>query len=335
MKVWTSVFALPAAILAYGFWLGATSPAETAVVIRVPSVLNAGHPTIKAMSHMADDLSRRSGGRIRMQIYPNEQLGPDREVLEMIQFGGLGMTQVSAGVLENFSPKVSVFSLPFLFRDKEHYWKVLDGPVGLEILDASLHCRLKGLAYYDAGARSFYLSRKCGRVIRRPEDLKGLQIRAQRSRTASRMIEVLGAKPMAIPWGELFTALDTGTVDGAENNPPSLLTSRQHEVTYSYSLNEHTRVPDMLVIGVDVWNRLDGVERAWLLESARASSIHQRKMWEESENEALEAIRRSGVVIETGADREAFRRAVAPMYEDPEYRAPQIRGLIERIAAVR
>ncbi len=261
VKRWTLVFVLPALVLLYGFWLGAASPAGKARVIRVPSVLSADHPTILSMRHMAEDLHRRSGGRLRMEVYPNEQLGPDREVLEMIQFGGLGMTQVSAGVLENFSPKVSVFSLPYLFRDREHYWKVLDGPIGDEILEVSLPYRLKGLAYYDAGARSFYLSKKCGKVIRRPEDLKGLQIRAQRSRTASRMIEVLGAEPMAIPWGELFTALDTGTVDGAENNPPSLLSSRQYEVSHSYSLNEHTRVPDVLVIGVDVWNRLGSEEQ--------------------------------------------------------------------------
>lgn len=331
MKRWTLVFVLPALILLWGFWLGATSPGGMARVIRVPSVLSPDHPTIRSMRHMAEDLHRRSGGRLRMEIYPGEQLGPDREVLEMIQFGGLGMTQVSAGVLENFSPKVSVFSLPYLFRDREHYWKVLDGPIGDEILDVSRPYRLQGLAYYDAGARSFYLSRKCGKVIRRPEDLRGLQIRAQRSRTASRMIEVLGAEPMAIPWGELYSALDTGTVDGAENNPPSLLTSGQHGVSYSYSLNEHTRVPDMLVISVDVWNRLGPEEQRWVRESARESSRYQRKVWEEAEREALEAIRRAGVVIEREVDLEAFRRKASAMYGDPMYGAPEIRELVRRI----
>lgn len=268
-----------------------------------------------------------------MEIYPSEQLGPDREVLEMIQFGGLGMTQVSAGVLENFATKVSVFSLPYLFRDRDHYWKVLDGPVGEEILEASLPVRLRGLAYYDAGARSFYLGKKCGRLIRRPEDLQGLQIRAQRSRTASRMIQVLGAEPMAIPWGELFTALDTGTVDGAENNPPSLVASRQYEVSRSYSLNEHARVPDLLVIGVDVWDRLRPEERGWVRAAARESSRFQRRAWEDSEKAALEEIRRAGVQVVEDVDREAFRRKASAMYEDPPYRDPAIRDLIRRILA--
>jgi len=330
---WGLVFVLPAAILLYGFWLGATSPAEAARVIRVPSVLQQDHPTIRSMRLMAEDLWRRSGGRVRMEVYPAEQLGPDREVLEMIQFGGLGMTQVSAGVLENFAPKVSVFSLPYLFRDRGHYWKVLDGPVGEEILEAALPYRLRGLAYYDAGARSFYLGKRCRRLIRGPEDLRGLQIRAQRSRTAARMIQVLGAEPMAIPWGELFTALDTGTVDGAENNPPSLVSSRQHEVCGSYSLNEHARVPDLLVIGVDVWGRLSPEEREWVRAAARKSSRFQRKAWEEAEKTALEEIRRAGVRVVEDVDREAFRRKAAAMYEDPPFRTPEIRDLVRRILA--
>jgi TRAP-type C4-dicarboxylate transport system substrate-binding protein len=145
------------------------------------------------------------------------------------------------------------------------------------------------------------------------------------------MIEVLGAEPAAIPWGELYTALDTGTVDGAENNPPSLLTSRQYEVSRAYSLNEHTRVPDMLVIGVDVWNRLSAEEQGWLRESARSSSRYQRKVWEESEREALGTIRRAGVTVETDVDLEAFRRKASALYEDPMYRNEEIRDLVRRI----
>ncbi len=333
MKRWALVFLLPLAILLYGFYVGATSPDEKALVIRVPNVLNADHPVNRSLRYMGEDLLRRSGGRIRMEVYPNEQLGPDREVLEMIQFGSLGMTMLSAGVLENFSPKVAVFSLPYLFRDRGHYWKVLDGPIGDELLDVSLPYRLKGLCYYDAGARSFYMNRKCGKVIRRPEDLRGHQIRTQRSRTAIRLIEVLGAEPAAIPWGELFTALDTGTVDGAENNPPSLVTSRQYEVSCSFSLDEHTRVPDVLVISVDVWERLGPEGQKWVRESARVSSRYQRKLWEEAEGEALEVIRKAGVQIETDVDRDAFREKAAAMYDDPMYREPAIRDLVSRIRA--
>jgi tripartite ATP-independent transporter DctP family solute receptor len=327
-------FAAPLALVAWGLWLGVSSPEATGRVLRLGHSLNRDHPVHKGMEFMAEDLSRRSGGKLRIEIYADGQLGPERDLIELIQIGSLAMTKVSTAPLENFSPLIKVFSLPFLFRDHEHFWRMADGPIGRELLDASIPYRLKGLCYFDAGSRSFYISRKRGTVVRHPDDLDGLSIRVQRSRTAVRLVELLGAKPIPIPFGELYTALDTGTVDGAENNPPSLYTTRQYEVTASYCLDEHTTIPDILIIGVDTWDRLSPQEQSWLQASADAASHHQRKLWAEAEAEMLRIIEDSGVEVVRDVDRDAFRERTAAMYEDEEFAQPEVRELIRRIRAV-
>jgi tripartite ATP-independent transporter DctP family solute receptor len=329
-----AAFAAPAALLAWGLWTAAASPEASAHLLRLGHGLNREHAVHRAMEFMAQDVFTRSGGRLRIEVYPDEQLGPERDLIELVQIGSLAMTKVSTAPLESFSPRLRVFSLPYLFRDQDHYWQVLDGPVGEELLGASLPYRLKGLTYYDSGSRSFYVNKRRRRPVRTPDDLAGLSIRVQRSRSAVRLIELLGAKPVPIPWGELYTALDTGTVDGAENNAPSIYTSRQHEVTSYYALNEHTFVPDMVMIGRDTWERLSPQEQEWLETSAHASSLHQRVLWNESVDLSLREIEAAGVTVLRDVDKEAFRARAAPMYEDPEYATPEIRDLVERIRAV-
>jgi tripartite ATP-independent transporter DctP family solute receptor len=327
-------YAAPASLVAWGLWIGATSPEASGRVLRLGHSLNRDHPVHKGMEFMAADLERRSGGQLKVEIYADEQLGPERDLIELLQIGSLAMTKVSTAPLENFSPLLKVFSLPFLFRDHEHFWQMADGPIGRELLDASIPYRLKGLCYFDAGSRSFYISRKRGKVVRHPDDLDGLSIRVMRSRTAVRMIELLGAKPIPIPFGELYTALDTGTVDGAENNPPSLYTTRQYEVTAAYTLDEHTSIPDILIISVDTWNRLSPQEQGWLQASADAASVYQRRLWAEAEQEMLTIIEDSGVEVVRDVDREAFRERTASMYDEPEFAQPEVRNLIRRIQAV-
>ncbi len=334
MRAWGLVFLLPISILIFGLYLGATSPVEQAKVIRLGHVLNQQHPVHKAMQYMADDLWERSSGKLRLELYPDEQLGPERELVEMLQIGSLGMTKVSTGVLEGFSPKISTLSLPYLFRDRDHFWRVMDGPVGEELLDVSLPYNLKGLTYYDAGARSFYVNKRAGKPIRRPEDLYGLSIRVMKSKTAVRMVEVLGANPVPIPFGELYSALDTGTVDGAENNPPSLHTSRQYEVSSVYSLDEHTIVPDIVIMSLDTWERLTPEEQRWVKESARASSLYQRELWQQAEEEAFSEMQKAGLKVTKDVDKEAFREKASIMYEDKDFQTPEIQDLIRRILAV-
>jgi tripartite ATP-independent transporter DctP family solute receptor len=263
------------------------------------------------MEFMAARVDERSGGRMRIDIYPNEQLGTERQALELLQIGSLGMTKVSAAVLENFAPAFQVLSLPYIFRDEAHQFEVLDGPVGRDLLMGLEPYRLRGLAFYDAGSRSFYTKT---RPIRGPDDLNGLKVRTQESATAMEMVRRLGGSPTPIAWGELYSALQQGIVDAAENNAPSFYLSRHYEVARFYSLNEHTRVPDVLLISAVVWNGLTDREREWLTDAVAASVVVQRKLWHESVEEALRAVRAAGVEVIT-PDPAPFAERVAPMYE--------------------
>lgn len=260
---------------------------------------------------MADLVEKRSKGELTIQIYPSQQLGSERECLELLQIGSLGMTKVSASVLESFAPKLSIFGIPYIFQDREHYYEVLDNPIGEELLVAGEKFWLRGLTYFDAGARSFYTKNK---PVNIPADLKGLKIRVQESATAILMIQSLGGAATPIAWGELYTALQQGVVDGAENNPPSFYLSRHYEVCKYYTLNEHTFVPDVLVISTHLWDKLSAQEKEWLEAAAREAAVYQRKLWMEAEKEALAAVEEAGVTI-IHPDKEPFAKAVEPMYE--------------------
>jgi tripartite ATP-independent transporter DctP family solute receptor len=331
--LWCYSFAIPLALLLYGAYLGSSTETGGARVLRLGHSLNQHHPVHAGMERMAAELAKLSSGRLRIEIYPDEQLGPERELIEMLQIGSLAMTKVSTGPLESFSPAVAVLSLPYLFRDRDHFWRVMDGAVGEELLDVSVPFGLKGLCYYDAGARSFYINRKTGRTVTTPADLSGLSIRVMKTRTSMRMVELLGAKPVPVPFGELYSALDSGTVDGAENNSPSLLTTRQYEVCTSYSLNEHTRVPDILIMSVDAWRRLSPEEQGWVKQAAVDSSHFQRELWHRAEQEALDEMEAAGLEIVRQLDPEPFREKVQALYEEPEFTTPEARRLIERIRA--
>lgn len=298
-------------------------------VIRLAHGLDISHPVHQAMEYMADRLREKSGGTMRIDLYPSEQLGTERQTLELLQIGSLGMTKVSAAVLEGFAPLFRVFGLPYLFRDEEHRFAVLEGPIGRELLQRTERFRLRGLAYYDAGARSFYT---VDRPIRTPEDLAGLKIRTMESAVAGQMVRALGGSPTPISWGELYTGLQQGVVDGAENNPPSFHLARHYEVAPYYVLDEHTAIPDVLLVSTELWEDLRPRQQRWLQESAEESAEHQKRLWREATQEALQAVQEAGVEI-IRPDKEIFRAEVAPLYEVFR-RDPQIGPLIERIRAV-
>lgn len=263
---------------------------------------------------------------MRIQIYPNQQLGSERECLELLQIGSLEMTKVSSAVLENFAPKLRIFGLPFLFDNKAHLFRVLDGPIGEEILQEGTEYWLKGLGYYDSGSRSFYTRE---RPVSNPEDLQGLKIRVQESVSAIDMVKQLGGSPTPISWGELYTALQQGVVDGAENNPPSFYLSRHYEVCKYYSIDEHTMIPDVILVSTHFWNRLNSQEKKWLEEAIKKSVPDQRALWITSENESLDAVKKAGVEIRY-PDKEPFQKATQAMY-DAYRQNPEIANLIERI----
>lgn len=278
--------------------------------IKLAHGLDIGHSVHKAMVKMGEDLEAVSGGKMRIEIYPSQQLGSERECVELLQIGSLDMTKVSVGIMENFAPRMKVFSLPYLFRDRQHSFDVLDGPIGHDLLDEGTKYWLKGLGYYDAGSRSFYTKDK---PINSPEDLNGLKLRVMESVTSMEMVSNLGGSATPISWGELYTSLQQGIVDGAENNPPSFYLSRHYEVCKFYSLNEHTVLPDMIIVGTHLWDKLSKQEQEWLQLVVDNSVVYQRKLWAESEKEALEEVAKAGVTI-VRPDKAPFEKAVEPLY---------------------
>ena len=295
-------------------------------VVKLGHVLDISHPVHHAMVYMAEKVAEKSGGRMRIDIYPSRQLGSERELLELLQIGSLGNAKTTTMVLEGFSPSYEVFTMPYLFRDREHYFNVLEGEVGKKLL---LECQdfwLRGLCYYDSGSRSFYTKDK---AIRTPDDLKGLKIRTPESPTALKTVNLLGGSATPIAWGELYSALQQRVVDGAENNPPTLYTSRQFEVCRFYTLDEHITVPDILVVGVHIWERLTAEEQNWLQEAALESYRFQKEIWQQASEEALEEIRQAGVEVII-PDKALFREKMLPLYEEYMKR-PELSALIAQI----
>jgi tripartite ATP-independent transporter DctP family solute receptor len=280
-------------------------------VLRLAHALDPTHPVHKAMEFMAARVQEQSGGSLKIAIYPSQQLGTERECLELLQIGIVDITKVSAAVMEGIVPGFKVLSMPYIFRDREHYFRVLDSEIGEKLLLAGDEYWLHGLCYYDAGSRSFYCR---DQMIMRPEDLAGLKIRVMQSNTAIQMVKYLGGSATPISWGELYTALQGGVVDAAENNPPSFYLSRHYEVCKYYSLDEHTSIPDILVISTKTWDRLQPDEKKIIKAAAIESGIYERKLWKESENEALQALKAAGVEI-AKPDKEPFIKKVERMYD--------------------
>lgn len=318
--------ALLAAVVAALTGCGARSDVT---VVRLAHGLDPSHPVHRAMEFMAERLAEKSAGRMRLDLYPSQQLGSERELLELLQLGSIGMTKVTAAVLEGFVPKYKALSAPYVFRDEGHRFRVLEGEIGRELLEEGRRYWLLGLAFYDAGSRSFYTK---DRPIHTPDDLRGLRIRTLESATQIRMVNELGGSATPISWGELYTALQQGVVDGAENNPPSFQTSRHYEVCRYYSLDEHTGIPDVLLVSTIVWDRLSPEEQGWLAEAAAESAEVQKRLWREATEEALRIVQEAGVTV-LRPDKTPFLEKAAPLLD--AYRdEPEVHDLIERIRAV-
>ncbi len=298
------------------------------MVLKLGHSLDTGHPVHKAMEFMKTRLNELSGGSMTIDIYPSSVLGSETQCIEMLQNGTLAMTKTSAAAMENFIPTMSVFGLPYIFRNEEQYWNVLNGPIGKRLLSEGESKFLYGLCYYDAGSRNFYTKDK---PIRTPDDLKGLKIRVMNSKTAIDMVKSMGGSPTPIAWGELYSALAQGTVDGAENNPPSFTSNKHYEVCKHFTLDGHTRIPDILMMSTKVWDRLSPQQQAWVQQAADESSMFERKLWQEKTGEALEQAKSEGVTV-YDVDTEAFAEKVAPMLENVDN--PDVRNLLKQISEV-
>ncbi|SHG15185.1 tripartite ATP-independent transporter solute receptor, DctP family [Salegentibacter echinorum] len=302
---------------------------EEVKTLRLAHGLDTRHPVHKTMEILGERLEEKSEGSLKLQVYPSGQLGGEREALELLQIGSLDITKVSAAVLENFIPEYKVFSMPYLFKNKQHLFNVLDGQVGEDLLMRGDKFHLRGLTFYDAGTRNFYTTET---AIRKPQDLEDLKIRVMKSNMAVRMINELDGAPTPISWGELYTALQQGVVDGAENNLPSFYTSKHYEISKYLSMDEHTAIPDVLLISLETWNLLGKQERKWLIEAAEESKVEQRKLWAASEKESLKAVKAAGVEV-IYPDKTAFSTETEDMIEMFEGQ-PELINIIERIKKV-
>lgn len=301
--------------------------------MKVAHALPTTHPVHAGILHFAERLAVHSGGRFQIDVFPNGQLGSESQTLEQMQSGTLDMAKVGGAPLSSFVPVAKLFSLPYLFRNQAHYYAVLDGDVGrgilgkLSINNSGDSSGFHGLTYYDSGSRNFYAKKP----ILRPEDLKGLKIRVQNDPVAVDMITAMGGAPTPIAWGELYTALQQGVVDGAENNPPSYVTSRHFEVCKEFSFDHHSRVPDVLLISSSSWERLTEQEQGWFQKAAAESSIFQRAAWAGDVEKALALMQSKGVTVHE-ADPEPFMRATESVRA--KYAVGEIKAIIDAIQQV-
>jgi tripartite ATP-independent transporter DctP family solute receptor len=298
-------------LLASSWLLLSCSQQQDVVTLRMGHSLDQEHVVHKAMVKMAERLAFYSNGSMQIRIYSGGQLGSERELVELLQIGSLAMTKVSASPLEGFVPQMKVFSLPYVFRDSAHLWTVLDGEIGQQLLDAMSPVRLKGLGYYDAGSRSFYTTQK---EIHTPADLKGLKFRVPNSQTSVEMVQALGGAATPVDWGELYTALQQGVVDGAENNPPSFYLSRHYELSKYYILDEHSSVPDVILMSQHIWDHLTAEQQGWVQLAMHDSIVYQKALWQQASDDALEKVKAHGVQV-IYPDKTPFVKAVQPLHD--------------------
>ena len=313
-------------LLALGLVCQSASAVEK---MRLGHGLPEDHAVHKAVVKFADLVKERSGGEIEIKVFSNGVLGGEREMLEQVQNGALDITKASASPLETFSPDYKVFNLPFVFRDRDHFFKVLTSPVGESILASSKKRGFIGLAYYDSGARSFYGKK----AVNLPDDLKGQKIRVQQSPTTIKMIQAIGATPTPMAWGEVYSALQAGVVDGAENNVTALTNGRHGEVCKFYSESEHQIVPDVLLISATRWDALKKPHQEILKKAAVDSYEYQKSLWGAFEKVEREKALTLGVKFNT-PNKAAFVAKVKPMM-DEERKNPAIAKLLDAIAAVK
>lgn len=301
--------------------------------LKIGHSLPTTHPVHAGIENMAERVAELSGGELVLDIFPNSQLGNETQMLEQVQTGTLAMIKVGGGSLGDFIPEFQVFSLPYVFHSRDHHWEVLDSDIGEEMLTAletdsdGDPSGFRGLCYYDAGSRNFYAVRPLPDL----ESLQGLKIRVQNNPVAMDMVNALGASPTPISWGELYTSLQQGVVDGAENNPPSFVSNRHFEVCKHFTFNHHSMVPDVVVISTGIWERLSPQEQDWLTQAANESSLYQRQAWETATAEAVEQMKAEGVTVYE-PDLDPFIARTAPVRE--KFASGKMKTILERIAAL-
>ncbi len=283
------------------------------------------YPTVQAVRYMGDLLKQRSNGKMSVKVFAQGSLGSEKDAIEQTKIGALSMVRVNSAAMNNICEATIVPTMPFLFRSTEHMRHVLDGPIGEDILKSCEKNGFIGLAWYDSGSRSMYTTK---RPIRSLADAKGMKIRVQQSDLWVSLLEAMHANATPMPWGEVYTALKTGLVDGAENNWPSYESSRQFEVAKYYSLTEHSMAPEMLMFSKVAWDRLSKEDQAMVRQAAKDSVPYMRKLWDEREQKSRKLVEAAGVQI-IPVDKSSFQAAMKPVY-DRFITSAQMKDLVRR-----
>jgi tripartite ATP-independent transporter DctP family solute receptor len=317
-------------IIVATLWLTAASTIAVAREFRAADTQAEDYPTVQALDFMGSMIAERSGGRDQVRVFHSRQLGEEKETIEQTRAGAIDLNRTNGALIGNFVPAMNVLAMPFLFRSIEHLQKVLDGPIGNEILNSFEPYGFVGLTFYDSGARSIYNS---VRPIRTLADIKGLRLRVQQSELMSDMVRALGAEPVELPYGQVITGLATKLIDGAENNWPSFVTTDHYKFAGYYTLTEHTMSPEVLVMSRKAWESLSTDDRKLFRDAALQSNLFMRAKWKDLEQRSRRQAEAAGVIIVTDVDRKPFEAAMAGIYAKVR-RDPAATKLIERIRNV-
>jgi tripartite ATP-independent transporter DctP family solute receptor len=322
-----------AATLALSCGFAASAAAQNKLVLKASDVHPAGYPTVVAVENLGKKMEKATNGRVSVQMYPSMQLGGEKEAIEQAQVGAIAFARVSVGALGPVVDELNVFNLPYVFRDTAHAQKVMDGDIGKDLLDKVTNSGkgIIGLCWMDAGARSFYDTK---RPIKTMADLKGLKFRVMGNPMFVDMANSMGANGVAMGYDQVFNALQTGVIDGAENNPPSFVFDNHYQLAKFYTIDEHLIVPEMLVMSKKVFDQLSKEEQADLLKFAREAQFEERKLWEAYEKQAMEKAKAAGIqIIHLSADeKKKMQDAVKPVWD--KY-GPKYADMVKRIQAVK
>ncbi|MGR3803773.1 TRAP transporter substrate-binding protein [Marinibacterium profundimaris] len=317
-----------AALLASAAMVTAAAACET--TFRSSDTHPEGYPTVTAVEYMGELLEERSDGRLCIEVFHSAQLGEEKDTIEQTQLGVIDMNRVSLGPFNNIIEETKVFSLPYIFRSTDHMHNVVDGEIGDAILAEFENHGLVGLAYYDGGSRSFYNSQK---PITSKDDIEGLKFRVMQSDVFVDMVDALGGNATPMPYGEVYSSIQTGVIDGAENNWPSFESSGHYEVAGYYTLDQHLIVPEVLVMSKAAYDKLSAEDQALVRQAAKDSVPVMREQWEAREAASEEKVRAAGVEIVEDIDKTPFIEAMVPVYEK-HVTSEKLKSLVEQIQAV-
>jgi tripartite ATP-independent transporter DctP family solute receptor len=307
--------------------------AQQKLVLKASDVHPPGYPTVVAVESIGKKLEKATNGRLSVAMYPSMQLGGEKEAIEQAQVGAIAFARVSVGTLGPVVDDLNVFNMPYVFRNTVHMQHVIDGPIGQEMLDKVTNSGkgLVGLAWMDAGARNFYDTKKPIKTI---ADLKGMKIRVMGNPIFVDMANSMGANGVPMGYDQVFTSLQTGVVDGAENNPPSFVFDNHYQVAKFYTVDEHLIVPEMLVFSKKIWDTLSKDDQALLVKYSKEAQQEERKLWDVYETQAMDKAKAAGIQIiqVSAADKKAFQDAVKPVWD--KY-GPKYADIIKRIQATK